>query len=80
MIRSLPWRLGLGHWGSASAIQSDENFADGVRGYLFQGQFGSCVLGETHLFAAARALGPGLSLATVSLRAQQGIRPSEKEI
>lgn len=31
-----------------------KNFAEGVRGYLFQGRFGSCVLDETHLLAAAR--------------------------
>ena len=31
-----------------------KNFADGVRGYLFQGRFGSCVLDERHLLAAAR--------------------------
>ena len=31
-----------------------KNFADGVRGYLFQGRFGSCVLDEKHLLAAAR--------------------------
>jgi REP-associated tyrosine transposase len=31
-----------------------KNFADGVRGYLFQGRFGSCVLDEPHLLAAAR--------------------------
>jgi len=30
------------------------NFAEGVRGYLFQGRFGSCVLDERHLLAAAR--------------------------
>jgi putative transposase len=30
------------------------NFADGSRGYLFQGRFGSCVLDERHLLAAAR--------------------------
>ena len=30
------------------------NFAEGVRGYLFQGRFGSCVLDERHLIAAAR--------------------------
>ena len=30
------------------------NFQDGVRGYLFQGRFGSCVLDENHLIAAAR--------------------------
>lgn len=31
-----------------------KNFADGVHGYLFQGRFGSCVLDENHLIAAAR--------------------------
>ncbi len=31
-----------------------KNFAEGVRGYLFQGRFGSCVLDEPHLLAAAR--------------------------
>jgi putative transposase len=31
-----------------------KNFADGMRGYLFQGRFGSCVLEENHLLAAAR--------------------------
>lgn len=31
-----------------------KNFADGARGYLFQGRFGSCVLDERHLLAAAR--------------------------
>lgn len=31
-----------------------KNFAEGVRGYLFQGRFGSCVLDELHLLAAAR--------------------------
>jgi len=30
-----------------------KNFADGVRGYLFQGSFSSCVLDERHLIAAA---------------------------
>ena len=29
-------------------------FREGVRGYLFQGRFGSCVLDEPHLLAAAR--------------------------
>jgi len=29
-----------------------KNFAEGVRGYLFQGRFGSCVLDECHLVAA----------------------------
>jgi len=31
-----------------------KNFSDGVRGYLFQGRFGSCDLDERHLLAAAR--------------------------
>jgi putative transposase len=31
-----------------------KNFSDGVRGYLFQGRFGSCVLDERHLLASAR--------------------------
>lgn len=31
-----------------------KNFAEEVRGYLFQGRFFSCVLDESHLFAAAR--------------------------
>ena len=30
------------------------NFAEGVRGYLFQGRFRSCVLDEKHLWAAVR--------------------------
>ncbi len=30
------------------------NFAEDARGYLFQGRFGSCVLDERHLLAAAR--------------------------
>jgi putative transposase len=30
------------------------NFGEGVRGYLFQGRFGSCVLDERHLLAAVR--------------------------
>jgi len=29
-----------------------KNFGEGVRGYLFQGRFGSCVLDEPHLLAA----------------------------
>lgn len=29
-----------------------KNFTDGVRGYLFQGRFSSCVLDESHLLAA----------------------------
>lgn len=31
-----------------------KNFSQGVRGYLFQGRFGSCVLDEHHLVAATR--------------------------
>ena len=31
-----------------------KNFREGVRGYLFQGRFGSCVLDECHLLAAVR--------------------------
>ena len=31
-----------------------KNFSEGVSGYLFQGRFGSCVLEERHLLAAAR--------------------------
>jgi len=31
-----------------------KNFTDNVRGYLFQGRFGSCVLDQQHLLAAGR--------------------------
>ncbi len=31
-----------------------KNFSEGVRGYLFQGRFNSCVLDQQHLLAAAR--------------------------
>ena len=31
-----------------------KNFASGVRGYLFQGRFNSCVLDQQHLLAAGR--------------------------
>ena len=31
-----------------------KNFSEGVRGFLFQGRFGSCVLDERHLLAAVR--------------------------
>jgi putative transposase len=31
-----------------------KNFHDNVRGYLFQGRFGSCVLDDRHLLAAVR--------------------------
>ena len=30
------------------------NFRSGLRGHMFQGRFGSCVLDEPHIFAAAR--------------------------
>ena len=31
-----------------------KNFAAGVRGYLFQGRFNSCVLDQQHLLASGR--------------------------
>ena len=31
-----------------------KNFAEGVRGYFFQGRFNSCVLDERHLLAATQ--------------------------
>ena len=31
-----------------------KNFAAGVRGYLFQGRFSSCVLDQQHLLASGR--------------------------
>lgn len=31
-----------------------KNFSEQVRGYLFQGRFGSCVLDQQHLLAAGR--------------------------
>lgn len=31
-----------------------KNFTEGVRGYLFQGRFGSCVLDQQHLLATGR--------------------------
>ena len=31
-----------------------KNFTEGVRGYLFRGRFGSCVLEQDHLLAAGR--------------------------
>lgn len=31
-----------------------KNFTEGVRGYLFQGRFGSCVLDQQHLLVAGR--------------------------
>lgn len=40
--------------GEAHGATRMKNFSDGVRGYLCQGRFGSCVLDERHLLAAAR--------------------------
>jgi putative transposase len=42
----------IGH--AHKAYTRMRNFREGVRGYLFQGRFGSCVLDEPHLLAAAR--------------------------
>ncbi len=42
--------FGRAHW----RYTRMKNFAAGVRGYLFQGRFSSCVLDEGHLLAAAR--------------------------
>ena len=42
-----------------------KNFRARVRGYLFQGRFGSCVLDEKHLLAAARYVDLGLSGDTI---------------
>ena len=44
----LTWGLGGAHRGCAGL----KNFAEGVRGYLFEGRFGCCVLDERHLLAA----------------------------
>ena len=47
---SLARGIGEAHWRYTRA----RNFREGVRGYLFQGRFGSCVLDEKHLFTSAR--------------------------
>ncbi len=47
---SLANGFGRAHW----RYTRMKNFAAGVRGYLFQGRFSSCVLDEGHLLAAAR--------------------------
>jgi putative transposase len=45
----LAWAIGEAH----RRYTRMKNFTEGVRGYLFQGRFGSCVLDEYHLLAAA---------------------------
>jgi putative transposase len=46
--------LARGVGNAHKAYTRAKNFSSGARGYLFQGRFGSCVLDEPHLFAAAR--------------------------
>lgn len=46
----LAWAIGEAH----RRYTRMKKFSTGVRGYLFQGWFGSCVLDERHLLAAAR--------------------------
>ena len=46
--------LARGIGNAHKAYTRARNFRSGVRGYLFQGRFGSCVLDEPHLLAAAR--------------------------
>lgn len=41
------------NFGTANLLQIQE----GVRGYLFQGRFGSCLLDDKHLLAAAEGQG-----------------------
>ncbi len=48
--RSLALGIGEGHRRYTRA----KNFREGVRGYLFQGRFSSCVLDEEHLLASVR--------------------------
>jgi hypothetical protein len=48
--RETGWAIGEAH----KRHSRMRNFAEGVRGYLFQGRFGSCVLDEKHLAAAVR--------------------------
>jgi len=48
--RSLARAIGEAH----KRYSRMRNFAEGVRGYLFQGRFGSCVLDEKHLPVAVR--------------------------
>ena len=51
--RSLARAIGEAH----KRYSRMRNFAEGVRGYLFQGRFGSCVLDEKHLPVAVRYVG-----------------------
>lgn len=46
--------LALGFGEAHKRYTRMKNFRDNVRGYLFQGRFGSCVLDERHLLAAVR--------------------------
>jgi len=46
--------LARGIGNAHKAYTRAKNFRAGVRGYLFQGRFGSCVLDEKHLLAATR--------------------------
>ena len=46
--------LARGIGNAHKAYTRAKNFRCGARGYLFQGRFGSCVLDERHLMAAAR--------------------------
>lgn len=46
--------LALGFGEAHKRYTRMKNFKDNVRGYLFQGRFGSCVLDERHLLAAVR--------------------------
>jgi putative transposase len=48
-----------------------KNFSDNVRGYLFQGRFGSCVLDERHLLAAVRYVENNPVVAGMAKRAWQ---------
>ena len=50
---SLAQGFGRAHW----RYTRMKNFAAGVRGYLFQGRFNSCVPDESHLLAAAGLCG-----------------------
>jgi hypothetical protein len=44
------------------------NFDEDVRGYLFQGRFGSCVLDEAHLLAAATGRPAGTEMFTIRVQ------------
>jgi putative transposase len=47
------------------------NFQEQVRGYLFQGRFGSCILDEAHLIRAARYVEMNPVRAGLALRPEQ---------